>query len=75
MWTMLYRLNSWHTLKTNLQREFLTYFFEISESNLKLVKKPFAVPKEVRNDLQNKLIDLKNDSTVVAKSLRLSRKF
>ena len=32
-------------------------------SDLKLVTKPFEVSVEVRDDLQDELIDLKNDST------------
>ena len=49
---------------TSLRKEFLMYFPEISESDLMLVRKPFASPvEEVRDDLQDKLIDLKNDFT------------
>ena len=49
---------------TSLRKEFLRYFPEIVESDLKLVRKYFAVPvEEVRDDLQDKLIDRKNDST------------
>ena len=51
-------------LLTSLQKEFLRYFSEISESDLKLMRKPFAVPVEkVRDDQQDELIDYKNNST------------
>ena len=48
---------------TSLQKEFSRYFPEISESDLKLVRKPFGVPVEVCDDLQDELIYLKNYST------------
>ena len=49
---------------TSLRKEFLKYFLKISESDLKLVRKPFEVPVEkVCDDQQDELIDLKNDST------------
>ena len=48
---------------TNLKKEFLTYFPEISNVDLQLVRKPFSIPLEkVRDDLQDELIDLRNDS-------------
>ena len=47
----------------NLRKEFLTYFPEISDVDLKLVRKPFAIPiKKVTGDLQDELIDFRNDS-------------
>ena len=52
---------------TSLRKEFSRYFPEIVESDLKLVRKPFAVPvEEVCDDLhflQDELIDHKNDFT------------
>ena len=49
---------------TSHQKEFSRYFSEIAVSDLKLVRKPIATPvEEVRDDLQDKLIDRKNDST------------
>ena len=48
---------------TNLKKEFLTYFPEISNVDLELVRKLFSIPLEkVRDDLQDELIDLRNDS-------------
>ena len=48
----------------NLQKEFLIYFPEISAVDLELVRKPFGMPIEkVTDDLQNELIDFRNDST------------
>ena len=48
---------------TSLQKEFLRYFSKISASDLKLVRKSFGVPiDKVRDDQQDKLIDLRNDS-------------
>ena len=48
---------------TNLKKEFLTYFPEISNVDLELVRKPFSIPLEkVCDDLQDELIDLRNDS-------------
>ena len=48
---------------TNLKKEFLTYFPEISNADLELVRKPFSIPLEkVRDNLQDELIDLRNDS-------------
>ena len=47
----------------NLRKEFLTYFSEISAVDLELVRKAFAMPIEkVTDDLQNELIDFRNDS-------------
>ena len=47
----------------NLWREFLTYFPEISDVDLELVRKPFAIPIEkVTDDLQDELIDFGNES-------------
>ena len=49
---------------TRIRKEFLRYFPDISESELKLVRTLFAGPIEkVCYDLQGELIDLKNDST------------
>ena len=48
---------------TSLRKEFLRYFPEILESDLKLMRKLFAVPVEVRDDQQDEFTDLKNDST------------
>ena len=63
MWTILCHLKSWHTLQV-FKKEFLKYFPEILESNLKLARKPLAVSlKEVCDDRKDELIDLKNDST------------
>ena len=46
----------------NLRKEFLTYFPEISEVDLELVN-PFAIPIEkVTDDLQDELIDFRNES-------------
>ena len=48
---------------TNLKKEFLTYFPEISNVDLELVRKPFSnLLEKVCDDLQNELIDLRNDS-------------
>ena len=48
---------------TDLKKEFLRYFPEISNANLELVRKPFSIPVEkFREDLQGELIDLRNDS-------------
>ena len=50
----------------SLQKEFLRYFPEISESDLKLVRKSFAVQvKQVHDHLQDELINFKNDSTCI----------
>ena len=57
---------------TSLRKEFLRYFPKILESDLKLVRKPFAVPVEVRDDLQDEFTDLKNDSTCRGKFNTLS---
>ena len=47
----------------NLWKEFLIYFSEISDVDLELVRKPFAIPIEkVTDDLQDELIDFRNDS-------------
>ena len=47
----------------NLQKEFLTYFPEISDFDLELVRKPFAILIEkVNDDLLDELIDFRNDS-------------
>ena len=47
----------------NLKTEFLRYFPEISNVDLELVKKPFSIPVEkIQDDLQDELIDLRNDS-------------
>ena len=47
----------------NLWKEFLTYFPEISDVALELVRKPFAIPIEkVTDNLQDELIDFRNDS-------------
>ena len=46
----------------NLKKEFLRYFPEISNVDLELVRKPFSIPVEkVQDDLQDDLIDLRND--------------
>ena len=48
----------------NLRKEFLTYFPEISAVDLELVRKPFAIPIEkVADNLQDELIDFRNDTT------------
>ena len=48
---------------TNLKKEFLRYFPEIPNADLELVRKPFSIQIEkVRDDLQDELIDLRNDS-------------
>ena len=50
-------------LKKDLKKDFLRYFPEISNVDLELVRKPFSIPVEnVQNDLQDELIDLRNDS-------------
>ena len=46
----------------NLWKEFLTNFPEISDVDLELEGKPFAIPIEVTDDLQDELIDFRNDS-------------
>ena len=47
----------------NLKTEFLRYFPEISNVDLELVRKPFSIPVEkIQDDLQDELIDLRNDS-------------
>ena len=47
----------------NLWKEFLTYFPKISDIDLELVRKPFAILiEEVTDDLQDELIDFRNDS-------------
>ena len=47
---------------TNLKKEFLRCFPEISYVNLELVRKSFSIPIEkIRDDLQDELIDLRND--------------
>ena len=46
----------------NLWKEFLTYFPKIYDVDLELVRKPFAIPIEkVTDDLQDELIDFRND--------------
>ena len=48
---------------TSLRKKILRYFPEILASDLKLVRKSFAVPvEEVRDNLQDELIDHKNNS-------------
>ena len=42
----------------NLWKEFLTYFPEISDVDMELVRKPFAIPIEKVTEF----IDFKNDS-------------
>ena len=62
IWIRIYYLR-YLTHLTNLKKEFLTYFPEISNVGLELVRKPFSIPLEtVRDDLQDELIDLRNDS-------------
>ena len=52
---------------TNLKKEFLTYFPEISNVDLELVRKPFSIPLEkVSDDLQDNL--LISEMTLVAKT-------
>ena len=47
----------------NLKTEFLRYIPEISNVDLELVRKPFSIPVEkIQDDLQDELIDLRNDS-------------
>ena len=47
----------------NLKKEFLRYFPEISNVDWDLVRKPFPNPVEkVQDDLQDEIIDLRNDS-------------
>ena len=47
----------------NLRKDFLTYFPEISDVNLELVRKPLTIPiKKVIDDLQDELITFKNNS-------------
>ena len=47
----------------DLKKDFLRYFPEIFNVDLELVRKPFSIPGEnVQNDLQDELIDLRNDS-------------
>ena len=47
----------------NLKTEFLRYFPKISNVDLELVRKPFSIPVEkIQDDLQDELIDLRNDS-------------
>ena len=49
--------------RVNLRKDFSTYFPEISDVNLGLVRKPLAIPIEkVTDDLQDELIDFRNDS-------------
>ena len=48
---------------TNRKKEFLICFSEISNVDLELVRKPFSILLEkVCDDLQDELIDLRNDS-------------
>ena len=47
----------------NLRKEFFIYSPEISNVDLELVRKPCAIPiQKVTGDLQDELIDLRNDS-------------
>ena len=47
----------------NLRKEFLTDFSKISDVDLRLVRKPFAIPIEkVTDGLQDELIEFRNDS-------------
>ena len=47
----------------NLWKEFLTYFPKIPDVDLELVRKPFSIQIEkVTDDLQDGLIDFKNES-------------
>ena len=47
----------------NLWKEFFTYFPEIFDVDLELVRKPFAIPIEkFTDDLQDELIDFRNES-------------
>ena len=58
-------------LKTNvgqhikeLESEFKHYFPEVSGDHLSLARNPFRLsPKNVKDELQDQLIDLKNDSS------------